>query len=215
VTSITSTGTGTDTSTISFESLQAGCYIGVGPTFTPTGTIHLEYISSGPATLYVVDGVALMAWTSGFGAGNCSPLPGVGYQYAHNIMAPSYPASGSFDLSLPSGTNLTFTGGSYYYSNYTMVMVAPLQEKGPNAVLSVGPTLGVFTIASSVEASRMLTISEATTLSIFSTITLEASMMQTYEAWIIAGIMAVVVLAVLWIVVDNSYRSLRICQTRT
>ena len=90
-----------------------------------------------------------------------------------------------------------------------------LQEKGPNAVLSVGPTLGVFTIASSVEASRMLTISEATTLSIFSTITLEASMMQTYEAWIIAGIMAVVVFAVLWIVVDNSYRSLRICQTRT
>jgi len=122
-------------------------------------------------------------------------------------MAPSYPASGSFDLSLPSGGNLTFSGGYYYYSNYTMVMVAPLQEKSPSAVLSVGPTLGVFTIASPEEVPMTLTTSEATTLSIFSTISLEASIVQTYEAWIIGGIMAIV--AVLWIVVGRKTKRAR------
>jgi hypothetical protein len=153
-----------------------------------------------------VDEVALMAWTSGFGAGSCSPLPGAGYKYAYNIIAPSYPVSGSFDLSLPSGINLTFTGGSYYYySNYTMVMVAPLLEKSLTAVLSVGPTLGVFTIASQVQVPMTLTTSETTTISIFSTLTLEASM-ETYEAWTIAGVMAIVVFAVLWIVVGRQIK---------
>jgi len=160
--------------------------------FNATGTTQFEYSVSGPMTLYILSGqLSPTALAGALGEPDCYN-PELAYMnwpsYIQQISAGSYPASGSLDLNLPTGSN-----------PYMYAMVAPMSDGSPTAILTISPIWGTYTSTTTSTIAATSTTSSSTTLTFLSTLTsvsvLEMPFTQTYGGWII-GIISVIAIAV-------------------
>jgi hypothetical protein len=182
-----STSTETILTTASFRDIS-GCYMSV-LVFNSLGTTHFEYSAKGPMVVYVLTESSLTDWLSVlWTGGQCSAsTPTI---YERSILSQSYPVSGSFDLSLPSG------------NTYGIVLIAFPSETSPAIQLSIGPVLLAQTTTATTSIPVTSTATSARTLMFIST--LELPLIHTYGSWMTAIIVGALVVAIVFFVVRRT-----------
>ena len=190
----TSTGITTQTKTVNLSGSESGseCY-NIVVFFNSTGTTHITYSANEAMTIYVIDGVKLMALTflilSGRSqyttASYCDPntLSQIAYGQPISI---SGPTSGSFD--------------EYFEPTvgYGFLIEAPLSDVNPAVTLTYGPVLASSTTTSEIFALTSWSITATSTLTFVTS--LEVPFTQTYGSWIVVIILAVVISVGVWAV---------------
>jgi len=184
---ITSTETGMLTTTANFTYVALGnCYSGTFIFVNATGPTHLDYSTSGPLTLYVLNWSSAVQWMSSSLAfvSLCAPAASILYQ--ERILAISginYPVSGRFNIDLPSSGN-----------PYVIYLTG--QSSNLAVTLTISPVLVAQTTTATASIPKTITTSATTTLT-FAT-TLEVPFIQTYGYLIVAAVVAVLLLGLLF-----------------
>jgi uncharacterized membrane protein len=157
--------------------------------FNSTGMpLHVDYSTSQPMVLYILNFFDWGLWALNSGAGFTDPCHPTLVVYQASISS-----SGSFGVNLPTSGN-----------SYALLLVAT-QFINPTITLTIGPTMVVFAATATTAIPIASTTTGTITLTFYTT--LQVPFIQTYGSWIVAGILAILVIVALIVALKKRKRA--------